>query len=150
MSALVTVAVEFKDRNAVIAALKELGYTDIQVDETGKLPIYDREKGKNSSKDTAEVRVPYEVNNGYSDIGFVREPEGDLRLVITDVDQSHMCRRAGLPCDSYKDKRRTASMGKLKQLYGKHLTLAEATAGQWNTNVVEEDGDIRIQMSRYA
>lgn len=151
MSALVTVDVEFKNRDAVIAALTELGYHSIKVDVDGKIPIYDREKDRiNTAWGKAEVLVPHAPNGGYSDIGFVRQEGGDLRLVVTDVDQHHMCQRADLPCDSYKDPRRTASMGRLKQLYGKHATLAEAVAGSWNHTVVEEDGDIRIQLSRYA
>lgn len=150
MSALVSVKVEFKDAAAVLASLKELKYSAVEYSATGGLSLYNAETCKHDDKANAEIKVPTGPNSGYSDIGFIRGEDGFMTLSISDVDQMHMCRRAELPCRSYHSAERLASMDKLKQIYGKHMTLAEAANGNWETEVVEEGGEVRIQMSRWA
>jgi hypothetical protein len=148
MSALVTVDIEFDKREAVVAALEEMGYK-VQSSDPGELTV--RGEGGVFTK-KAEVLAAKGApgqHKMYSDIGFDRNKSGKLRMIISDVDQYWMANPAANthygPAGAAKD-----GENRLKQLYGKHAVLQQAQSGRWNTAVTESDGDVVIQMRRFV
>lgn len=148
MSAMVSVDIELRNKDAVIAAMRELKY-EMETAEGNALRMFDRDAAKSGT--LVEVRAHYEKNGLYSDIGFCRQDDGRLEMLISDVDQGNMCGRFGLQPRRYTDPLRLESMDRFSQLYGKHNTLLAAQLNGWNSNVqVEADGEIVIRLDRFV
>ncbi len=149
MSAMVSVDIELRNKEAVIAAMEELNYK-LSAGEGNVFPLFDRDRSKGGL--LVEVVADHSKNGGlYSDIGFRRLEDGRLEMLISDVDQAQMRERFGLHGCSYTSPQRLESMDRFNQLYGKHNTLITAQLNGWNSNVsVEEDGELVIRLDRFV
>ena len=146
MSALVTVDIEFDKREAVVAALEEMGYK-VQSSDQGSLTVHGESGVFTKKAEVLAAKSAPGQRRMYSDIGFDRTSNGKLRMIISDVDQHWM---ANPESTTYYGGNTKRGEDRLKQLYGKHAVLQQAQANRWNTAVSESDGDVVIQMRRFV
>lgn len=77
----------FQDRALLLAALQDLGCTQVRQGENLPLGRYWQEQEAR----TAELIVPrHSLGNYFGDIGFVRAEEGGYSVLLDDLDQSRV------------------------------------------------------------
>lgn len=84
MSAYTKIACEFNDKDMLIGALHELGYTPQVWDSPQQLQDY---HGK-FRQDRAHIIIPRaQLNHASNDVGFVRTSDGKYTAIISDYDK---------------------------------------------------------------
>ena len=77
--------VVFKDRDLLLAALHDIGCSDLQQGTNLALGRYWHEQ----TSHTADLIIPrHAIGNHYGDIGFVRAADGSYSVVLDELDRS--------------------------------------------------------------
>ena len=89
MSAYHTLKTEYRDRDTLVEALKEMGYPEVEVhDEATNL--YGYHGDKRSQKANVIVRRKY-VGSAANDLGFVKTEDGTYEAIVSEYDSSTHC-----------------------------------------------------------
>lgn len=84
---MTTVATQFTDQDTLVAALREMGYTHVEIHETPQqLYGYDG-KIRSGSLANVVVRRQY-VGPASNDLGFVRGQDGTYKAIISQYDST--------------------------------------------------------------
>jgi len=111
ISEYTVVQVEMTDPDAIKAALEEMGYVYEEHVEAQNLHGY----GGDKRQQVANIIVRRKhVGAAANDVGFLRKPDGSYELIISSYDRGGSKKQA------------QDFMHKIKQVYGKHLTLKKA------------------------
>lgn len=86
MSAYSEVQTAFNDAETLCVALREMGFSEVQLHETAKhLTGYRGDK----RAETAEIIIPRSaVGYASNDIGFKRQPDGSFQAIISEFDSA--------------------------------------------------------------
>lgn len=146
MSAYTTAETEFDDPVSIKEALKELGYTDAQIevhDEPQNLFGYTGDK--RPQKAHIIIRRQH-VGRASNDFGMLKGPDGKYRILVSDYDRGQMPTKHG--CKNYKE-----FDGRLKQMYTVKAVSKAAKKRSWSKVDVQmgKVGEkVRIRMERYV
>jgi len=105
------VQVEMTDPDAIKAALEEMGY--VFEEHKGAQHLHGYGGDKRQQKAHIIVRRQH-VGAAANDVGFLKKADGSYELIISAYDRSGSKKQA------------QDFMHKIKQVYGKHLTLKQA------------------------
>lgn len=84
MSAYHSLKTEYKDRDALVAALAEQGYTNVEVHDAAQ-PLYGHRGDQR--KETANIIVRRKfVGGAANDLGFVKSPDGSYSAIVSEYD----------------------------------------------------------------
>jgi SRSO17 transposase len=109
MSAYATIETQYKDRECLVAALNEMGYTNVEVHEEAQA-LYGYHGDRREEKANVIVRRQY-VGSAANDLGFVRTPAGTYSAIISQFDSG---------------KHNTKWLDGLKRNYTEKVTVKEA------------------------
>ncbi len=108
MSEYTTIEIGLNDGDAIKAALEELGYSYEEHQTAQNLYGYSGDK----RTQVANIIVRrHHVGAAANDVGFLRRSDGSYEMIISEYDRSGTKKQA------------QDFMHKLKQVYGKHLSL---------------------------
>ena len=134
MSHFTRVRTVLRDVSVLAAALKEIGYPQVEVHERPQ-----RLKGWGSQTAQAEVIVRREniPGHAYGDFGFARQPDGTFAVVIDSMDSN----RNG-----------SGWLPSLTRAYGHAAALRYASEHGYDivTDEAESDGTRRLTLRRYV
>lgn len=91
MSKYTTAETEFRDKDSLLAALKEMGYTAVQ-DHAEAVSLYGYQGDKRKEK--AEIVIPRSTKGGLgsasNDLGFKKNEQGYFQAIISDYDRGYV------------------------------------------------------------
>lgn len=135
MSHFTTIKTQLRDTAALVQALADVGFPEVEVHETPQ-HLYGFEGDVRSQ--TAEVIIRRQHISGASnDIGFQRQPDGTFQAIISDYDRRDYAQ---------------PWLNRLTQRYGYHCLMAKAPAEGFSVESEEvmADGTIRIVVGRWV
>ncbi len=119
------------DKDCLVKALEEMGYTPVVSEEAKNLYGYQNDKREQK----AHVIIPRkQVGGASNDVGF-ENVEGKWKMHLSEYDQNA----------------KTFDPNKLKQFYSKHRVLKhvkKTSKYSFSSQSVEKDGSIRIKLKR--
>lgn len=122
------------DSDAIKAALTELGY--VYEEHSTAQNLYGYEGNKRSQKANIIIRRQ-NVGSCANDVGFLRKADGSYEMIISEFDKSGNKKQA------------QDLLVRMKQLYGKHLTLKHVKRFGLKTisNKITSDNKIKIKLT---
>ena len=127
----------FKDRRLLLAALADLGYSEVEQGEA--LPLYGYQGDERPERAEVVIRRQF-VGEASNDIGFARQPDGTSLAIISEYDQRSRGRFG--PYDQ-------AWLGRLTQAYAAHILTAQYRRKGWQVHrETREDGTLRLLVRR--
>jgi hypothetical protein len=84
MSAYVTCKTQYKNRDSLVEALHDLGYSEVEVHESGA-NLYGYKGDQRAEKANVIVRRRY-VGSASNDLGFVRQADGSYAALVSEYD----------------------------------------------------------------
>lgn len=85
MSRYNTVATQFKDRDCLVEALNDMGYTEVEVHEIAQ-NLYGYHDDMRQQKAHIIVRRKH-ISQSANDLGFLRNDDGTYSQIVSDFDQ---------------------------------------------------------------
>lgn len=135
MSHFTSIKTQIKDKEALVKALADVGFNNIEVHETAK-SLYGFQG--DVRRETAEVIIRRQyIGSSSNDIGFKLQEDGQYQAIISEYDR-HRYNQQWL--------------GKVMQRYG-YYTLVNSAQEQGFTveeDEVMEDGTVRVVVARWA
>lgn len=135
MSHFTCIKTQIKHRDALIKALADVGFKNVEVHETAQ-HLYGYQG--DVRKQTAEVIIRRQDIGAYSnDIGFKRQEDGQFEAIISEYD---------------RHKYSQEWLNGLTQRYGYHTLMATAPTQGFTVEEEEtlEDGTIRVVVARWV
>lgn len=135
MSHFTCIKTQIKHQDALIQALADVGFNNVEVHETAQ-HLYGYQG--DIRPQTAEVIIRREyIGLASNDIGFKRQEDGQFEAMISEYD-----------CYQYSQE----WLNRLTQRYGHHALMATAPAQGFSVEEEEtlEDGTIRVVVARWV
>lgn len=135
MSHFTCIKTQIKNRDALVQALADIGFNNVEVHETAQ-HLYGYQGDVRPQ--TAEVIIRREYIGAYSnDIGFKQQQDGQFEAIISEYD-----------CSQYSQE----WLNNLTQRYGYHMLMETAPAQGFTVEEEEtlEDGTIRVVVARWV
>jgi len=141
MSAYVSVDVAFEDPEAILEALKELGFTTVEVHDTPQqLMGYSGDLRQQRANIIVRRR---HIGHSSNDMGFIKGEDGKYSLYISDYDRNAVPGKLGL-------KGYAAFEGKLKQTYAMSKIKKQAAKERWSFKMDQaKGGKLTIRLSKF-
>ncbi len=135
MSHFTCIKTQIKDRDALIKALTDVGFKNIEVHETAQ-HLYGYQGDVREQTAEVIIRRQY-IGTASNDIGFKRQANGQFEAIISEYD-----------CHRYSQQ----WLNGLTQRYGYHALMATAPAQGFTVEEEEtlEDGTIRVVVARWV
>lgn len=135
MSHFTQIKTEIKHIDALVTALTEIGFKEIEVHETAQ-PLYGYQGDPRS--DRAEVLIRRQYIGGMSnDIGFKRQENGNFTAIISEYDRHKYSQQW---------------LNQLTQRYAYHAIMTQAPLQGFTVEQEEtlEDGTIRVVLAKWV
>jgi hypothetical protein len=135
MSHFTTIKTQLRDTDALLAALKDLGFHQVECYATPQVLIgYEGDRRSESAEVIIRRRFISPLSN---DIGFARQADGSFHAIISEYDQRHGYDQTWLD--------------RLVQRYGYHHLKVTADREGFTIEAEEtlEDGTIRLVVGRW-
>jgi hypothetical protein len=135
MSHFTCIKTQIKDRDALVKALTDAGFNNIEVHETAQ-HLYGYQGDVREQTAEVIIRRQY-IGTASNDIGFKRQANGQFEAIISEYD-----------CHRYSQQ----WLNGLTQRYGYHALMATAPAQGFTVEEEEtlEDGTIRVVVARWV
>ena len=146
MSRYIEMKTNFKDRDCLVKALKDVGYGDVELHDAAQPLVGYRGDFRSKDDWNAHTRDPEKAVKAHvivrrkhissiaNDLGFERMPDGKFRAIISAYDSS---------------KHNQTWQNTLTQRYNRALDRKVAKAGGWvTTEKVMPDGTIKLRLRR--
>ncbi|AFY57556.1 Protein of unknown function (DUF1257) [Rivularia sp. PCC 7116] len=135
MSHFTAIKTQIKDRDALVKALADVGFKNIEVHETAE-SLYGYQGDVRA--ETAEVIIRRKYVGSYSnDIGFKLQEDGQYQAIISEFDRGRYNQQW---------------LGKVMQRYGYYSLMASAQEQGFTVeeDEVMEDGTVRVVVARWS
>ncbi|MBW4582861.1 MAG: DUF1257 domain-containing protein [Tildeniella nuda ZEHNDER 1965/U140] len=134
MSHFTAIKTQIKDAEALVKALADVGFKQVEVHETAQ-PLYGFQGDLRSQTAEIIIRRKY-VGGASNDIGFQRQQDGTFEAIISEYDR----RKYAQPW-----------LNQVMQRYGYHALMATAPAQGFTVEEEEvlADGTIRVVVGRW-
>ena len=135
MSAYVTCKTEYRDQESLVAALKDIGYAEIEV-HAQPMALYGYQNDKRPEAANVIVRRKF-VGHMANDLGFVRSENGSYSAIISEYDQRSTFTEA--------------KQGQLKARYAYRQVVKTAKArGYTIASESKQNGKTKLVLRRFS
>jgi hypothetical protein len=135
MSHFTSIKTQIKNQDALVKALADIGFENLEVHETAQF-LYGYQGDVREQTAEVIIRRQY-IGAGSNDIGFKQQPDGQFEAIISEYD---------------RHKYSQDWLNGLTQRYGYHALMATAPAQGFSVEEEEtlEDGTIRVVVARWV
>lgn len=135
MSHFTCIRTQIKNQNALLKALADVGFKEVEVHETAQ-HLYGYQGDLRSQTAEVIIRRQY-IGSASNDIGFKRQENGQFEAIISEYD---------------RNKYSQEWLNGLTQRYGYHMLMETAPEQGFSIEEEEtlEDGTIRVVVARWA
>jgi hypothetical protein len=135
MSHFTSIKTQIKNQDALVKALADIGFENLEVHETAQ-HLYGYQGDVREQTAEVIIRRQY-IGAGSNDIGFKQQPDGQFEAIISEYD---------------RHKYSQDWLNGLTQRYGYHALMATAPAQGFSVEEEEtlEDGTIRVVVARWV
>lgn len=135
MSHFTSIRTQIKNVDALIKALSDLGFKQVEIYNTAK-NLYGYQGDVRSQTAEVIIRRQY-IGAASNDIGFKKQDDGTFEAIISDYDRQHYSQQW---------------LNQLTQRYGYHALMATASEQGFSVEEQEtlEDGTIRVVVGRWT
>jgi putative IMPACT (imprinted ancient) family translation regulator len=136
MSAYVTCKTQYKDQDSLIAALRDLGYPEVEVTSGAGASLYGYRGDERPERANVVVRRRF-VGTCANDLGFVRQADGTYSALISEYDRANTFPEA--------------KQNHLKARYAYRQTVKVAKAKGYSVvSEKSQDGKTKLVLRRFA
>uniref|UniRef100_B8HWI7 DUF1257 domain-containing protein n=1 Tax=Cyanothece sp. (strain PCC 7425 / ATCC 29141) TaxID=395961 RepID=B8HWI7_CYAP4 len=135
MSHFTSIKTQIKDISALVKALADVGFNQVEVHEVAQ-HLYGYQGDRRSQTAEVIIRRTF-IGTASNDIGFKRQPDGTFQAIISEYDQHRYSQQW---------------LNQLTQRYGYHALVATAPAEGFTIEEEQtlEDGTIRVVVARWV